>query len=59
LPKLKVLWIGGHDIADADLAELGASRSLEHIVLFHTTATSPAIEQLRRQLPNCDIRTEQ
>jgi hypothetical protein len=58
LSQLKVLWIGGHDITDEDLAELGNSKSLKHIVLFHTTASSPAVERLRKLLPDCDIRVE-
>lgn len=59
LPQLKVLWIGGHDIIDADLAELGASKSLQHVVLFRTTASTTAIDRLRELLPNCKIRIEQ
>jgi hypothetical protein len=55
LPNLKVLIIIGHDIADADVALLANSDSLEHIILRGTTASEAAVERLREQLPDCQI----
>jgi hypothetical protein len=55
LPKLKVLFILGHDIADADVGLLANSESLEYIVLRRTTASEAAAERLREQLPDCRI----
>ncbi len=55
LPHLRVLCIQGHDVADADVALLANSKSLEHIIFNRTTVSEAAAKQLRQQLPDCQI----
>jgi hypothetical protein len=55
LPNLRVLYIHGHDVADADVALLASSKSLEQIFFHRTTVSEAAADELRQQMPACRI----
>ena len=58
LPRLrKLVLYGGRGINDACIAKLNGMTSLTELELLNRQITHDAIEELRKKLPKCDIRT--
>jgi hypothetical protein len=55
LPQLKLLFIFGHPITDADVTALDGSTSLRHVFFRGTTVTEAGKQQLEAALPECEV----
>jgi hypothetical protein len=55
LPELRVLWIFGYAVTDADIQILSGCKTLKHVVFRKTAVTAAGEEQLSRALPDCVV----
>jgi hypothetical protein len=55
LPHLKVLAITSHHVTPSGLQQLGVMESLEKLIVSSRKLTQSDIDQLKQQLPGCDI----
>ena len=58
LTGLRSLRLSGTQVTDEGLKHLEGLTKLEHLELDGTEVTDEGIEELRKALPNCDIRRE-
>jgi hypothetical protein len=55
LDDLKILFLDGSRISDETAARIGRLKSLRHLCFSGTGVSEEVVEELRRQLPECEV----